>query len=74
MITRQTSLSKNIVQFCRFLRQKGFSVTIEEESLSLQALQFIDYNNNEIFLQTLKATLCHSKSQLGELDDLFHEN
>ena len=73
MITRQTSLSKNIVQFCRFLRQKGFAVTIEEETLSLQALQYIDYNNNGIFLQTLKATLCHSKSQLDEFDNLFHE-
>jgi len=73
MITRQTSLSKNIVQFCRFLRQKGFGVTIEEESLSLQALQIIDYNNNDIFRQTLKATLCHNKSQLDEFDDLFHE-
>ncbi|HEU5164946.1 MAG TPA: VWA containing CoxE family protein, partial [Chitinophagaceae bacterium] len=73
MITRQTSLSKNIVQFCRFLRQKGFGVTIEEESLSLQALQFIDYNNNDIFRQTLKATLCDNKSQLDEFDNLFHE-
>lgn len=73
MITRQTSLSKNIVQFCRFLRQKGFGVTIEEESLSLQALQFIDYNNNEVFRQTLKATLCHNKTQLDEFNDLFYE-
>jgi len=73
MIIRQTSLSKNIVQFCRFLRQKGFGVTIDEESLSLQALQFIDYNNNEIFRNALKATLCHNKSQLDEFDNLFHE-
>ncbi len=73
MITRQTSLSKNIVQFCRFLRQKGFGVTIEEESLSLQALQFIDYKNNEIFRLVLKATLCHNKVQLDEFDNLFHE-
>ena len=72
MITRQTSLSKNIVQFCRFLRQKGFGVTIEEESLSLQALQFIDYNNNDVFRQALKATLCHNKPQTDEFDSLFH--
>lgn len=73
MITRQTSLSRNIVQFCRFLRQKGFSVTIEEETLSLQALQFINYNNNEVFKQALKATLCRNKSQLDEFDNLFQE-
>lgn len=73
MISRQTSLSKNIVQFCRFLRQKGFGVTIDEESLSLQALQFIDYKNNEVFRQSLKATLCHNKTQLDDFDDLFYE-
>ncbi|TAL44983.1 MAG: VWA containing CoxE family protein, partial [Chitinophagaceae bacterium] len=49
MITRLTSLSQNIVQFCRFLRQKGFTVTVEEEATALQALQFIDYSNNKIF-------------------------
>ena len=73
MITRQTSLSRNIVQFCRFLRQKGFGVTMDEESLSLQALQFINYNNNVVFRLALKATLCHNKSQLDEFDNLFHE-
>ena len=73
MITRQTSLSKNIVQFCRFLRQKGFGVTIEEETLSLQALQFINYDNNEVFRNALKATLCHHKNQLDEFDNLFNE-
>ena len=72
-MNRQTSLSKNIVQFCRFLRQKGFGVTIEEESLSLQALQLINYNNIEVFQQALKATLCHNKTQLDEFDNLFNE-
>jgi uncharacterized protein with von Willebrand factor type A (vWA) domain len=73
MINRQGSLSENIVQFCRFLRQKGFSVTIEEEILSLEALQFINYNNNEVFRLALKATLCHTKMQLDEFDNLFYE-
>ncbi len=73
MITRQTSLSKNIIQFCRFLRQKGFGVAIDEEILSLQALQFINYNKNDVFRQALKATLCHNKAQLDEFDNLFYE-
>jgi hypothetical protein len=55
MITRQTSLSKNIVQFCRFLRHTGFGAGIEEEVLSLRALEFIDYDSNEIFHAALKA-------------------
>ena len=73
MITRQTSLSKNVVQFCRFLRQKGFAVSPEEEILSLQSLQFIDYSNNDVFRLALKASICRNKSQLDEFDNLFHE-
>jgi uncharacterized protein with von Willebrand factor type A (vWA) domain len=73
MITRQTSLSKNIVRFCRFLRQKGFNVGVEEEAATLQALQYIDYSSNEIFLLALKTILCRSKTQLDEFDNWFHE-
>ena len=73
MITRQTSLSKNIVRFCRFLRQKGFIVGVEEEAATLQALQYIDYSSNKIFLLALKTILCRSKTQLDEFDNLFHE-
>ncbi len=73
MISRQTSLSKNIVQFCRFLRLKGFTVGIDEEALSLQALQLIDYSSNKIFLLVLKAILCRSEAQLNEFNNLFEE-
>ena len=73
MITRQTSLSKNIVRFCRFLRQKGFNVGVEEEAATLQALQYIDYSSNKIFLLALKTILCRSKAQLDEFDNLFYQ-
>src|SRR5262249_51864631 len=73
MISRQTSLSKNTVQFCRFLRQKGFSLSVEEESTALNALQYIDYSNRKVFQLTLKAVCCRSKTQLSEFDDLFNE-
>src|SRR5437773_5208709 len=73
MITRLTSLSKNIVQFCRFLRQKGFTVTIEEEATALQALQHIDYGNNQVFFLALQAVFCRSKTQLDEFKNLFNE-
>ena len=46
---------------------------MEEEALSLQALQFIDYSNNEIFRLALKASLCRNKSQVDEFDNLFYE-
>jgi len=73
MISRQTSLSKNIVQFCRFLRHKGFSLSVEEESTALDALQYIDYSDKRTFRLALKAVCCRSKNQLNEFDDLFNE-
>ena len=73
MITRQTSLSKNIVQFCRFLRQKGFALSVEEEATALNALQFIDYSNRNVFALALKSVCCRSRAQQNEFDALFNE-
>lgn len=73
MITRETSLSKNIVHFSRFLRVKKFTISAEEEAIALKALQFIDYENIGILQAALKAVFCRSKSQLEEFDPLFFE-
>lgn len=73
MILRQTSLSANIVQFCRFLRQKNFTIGIEEEALTLRALQFIDYTDPSTFRLALRTMLCRSKTHVNEFDILFNE-
>ena len=73
MIVRRTSLAENIVQFCRFLRQKGFAAGTEEEAITLQALYFIDYSRPSVFQLALKATLCRSKAQVEEFDLLFND-
>lgn len=77
MITRQSSLSGNVVSFCRYLRAHGFPIGVEEEANALQALTLVDPGKREIFRRALKAVLC--KSQKGTLpfdalfDDYFHE-
>ncbi|RYY21754.1 MAG: hypothetical protein EOO04_17620 [Chitinophagaceae bacterium] len=73
MIVRYTSLSKNIVQFCRYLRHHGFSISVEEESTALNALQFIDFTNATVFRLALKAILCRSRIELEKYDNLFNE-
>jgi len=73
MIVRQTSLSANIVQFCRFLRLKKFALGVEEEILSLQTLQFIDHTDPSNFRLALRTTLCRSKTQADEFDGFFNE-
>ncbi len=73
MISRQTSLSKNIVQFCRFLRQKKYALSSEEEATALKSLQFIDYSEREVFKLALKSILCRSQNELQDFDHLFIE-
>lgn len=71
MINRQTSLSANIVQFCRFLRTQNFTLGVEEETTILSALQLIDYHNKDVFKNALKAVCCRSQQQLKDFDALF---
>jgi uncharacterized protein len=73
MILRQTSLSANVVQFCRFLRQKNFTIGIDEEAVTLRALQFIEYTDPSAFRLALRTTLCRSKTQVWEFDTLFND-
>lgn len=73
MIERQTSLSKNIVQFCRFLRNHHFNIGADEEAIALQSLQYINYNNREVFKLALQAIFCKSQKQLHEFDELFEQ-
>ncbi len=73
MIIRLTSLSQNIVQFSRYLRQYGFTVGIEEETLILKSLQQFDYTSQESFFLLLKMIICRSKANLDEFDNLFRQ-
>ena len=72
MIFRQTSLSKNIVEFGRYLRQNSFAVSIDEEIIALQALTFIDYERREEFHLVLKSIFCKSYADLQNFDELFN--
>jgi uncharacterized protein with von Willebrand factor type A (vWA) domain len=73
MIKRQTSLSANIVQFCRFLRLKGFALGVEEETTALQALALINYSDRRQFALTLKSVCCRNRIQQENFDSLFNE-
>ena len=73
MINRKTSLTGNIVQFCQFLRQKGFAAGVEEEATVLHGLQCINYSSPSIFHLALKTTLCKNKTHLEEFDELFDD-
>jgi uncharacterized protein len=73
MIQRQTSLSENIISFCRFLRQNDFTIGFEEEATALQALSFIPFQDSLQFKMCLMVTLCRDFRQLSKYDSLHHQ-
>lgn len=72
MITRKTSLSANIVSFCRFLRQKGFTIGPAEETDALLALEKLaPFHRSEAMQLCLKAALARTLAQQIQFDELY---
>lgn len=70
---RQTALSGNIVQLCRFLRQKGFALSATEEADALSAIHFLPIEKEKYFKKALKIVLCKNQYQYQKYDDLYEE-
>jgi uncharacterized protein len=73
MIQRKTSLSENVIAFCRFLRNYGFTIGVQEQALALEALSVINFENQENFKQALKTTLVKNVQNLQKFDRLFND-
>lgn len=74
MIQRQTSLSANIVAFCRFLRQKGYTIGPQEEADVLRALEVLaPFGSPASFQLCLKAILARTLPQQMIFDELYSQ-
>lgn len=73
MIHRKTTLSENIVAFCRFLREHGFSISVQDETTALEALSYISYQNRLDFQTALAITLVKKVQQLEVFNRLFDD-
>lgn len=71
LIKRQTELSANIVQFCRYLRNRDYRIGPEEEADALRSLAFIPIGNQETFRLALKSLLARSRMQQEQFDAHF---
>ena len=72
MIQRQTSLSANLVAFCRHLRQHDFTIGTSEEQDALLAMHLINpFDTTDSFKLCLQATLCRDQLQLQQFPDLY---
>lgn len=73
LIKRQTALSGNIVLLCRFLRQKGFALSVIEEADALKSLGLLPMHKEQYFKQALKVILAKNKYQYLKFDELYDE-
>ena len=73
LIQRQTALSGNIVQFCRYLRSKGFTISYQEQTEAIQAISFIPIGDRRLFKLALKAILAKNHWQRQQFNDLYEE-
>ena len=72
LIRRQASLSANIVAFCCFLRQKGYTIGPQEEADALRALEMLaPFGSPDNLQLCLKATLARTLPQQLLFDELY---
>lgn len=74
LIKRHTSLSANIVAFCRFLREKGFVIGPAEEADALSAIELLaPFESPETLHLSLKSVLTRNIAQQLQFDELYNQ-
>jgi len=72
MINRQTTLSANLIAFCRHLRQNDFIIGLSEEQDALIAINLVNpFDSTENLELCLQATLCRTPYQLKKFPELY---
>ena len=71
LIQRHTSMSANIVAFCRHLRSEGFNISAAEEADALKTLEILDpFSAPETMRLALRTVLTRTPSQVIRFDEL----
>lgn len=71
-IQRQTSLTGNMVAFCRYLRSKGFEIGPNETAEALLTLRLLNpFHQVEAFFNALRAILAKNQKQFLQFEELF---
>ena len=68
---RKLSIDQHVIQFCRFLRENGFTAGPTEEVDVLNALAVIDWSDPKQFKEVLKTILVKNINQYHLFDELY---
>jgi len=66
-----SATAKTIVEFCRFVREKGLSASVQETLGALEAAAAFDGKSSEELKFGLRSVLCSSKEDWDLFDDCF---
>lgn len=73
LVKRRISITQNIVGICRYLRTKGYAITITEEKDALLALQLCPPISESVYLDTLRACLSKTEYQFRKFDEFYKD-
>ena len=71
--THQTTISGNVILFCRFLRNHGFLLGANEEAKALEALSYLTLDEEEVFTNGLRTLLAKNQQQFKKFDDYYRD-
>ena len=71
-ISRKTSLTENIISFCRYLREHEFIVGPDTQADALRAMTLVRINSWQELCDLLKSILPKNKRQVAVFDKLFY--
>ena len=69
----QTELSANIVLFCRFLRNKSFTISATEEADALAAVSYLPIHAEDYFREALRSVIAKSQFQQAKFNEYYYE-
>ena len=64
-------LASSIVEFCRFLRDHGFSGDLRQTITALESARTIDVGDGQCFACAMQATLCRNREEWERFPQLF---
>jgi len=72
LLRRYTSLSANLLAFCRHLRDHGFAIGPAETTVLFRALEMLDpFRDAETLQLTIRASVAKSREQQQKFDELY---
>ena len=65
--------ASSIVEFCRFLRERGVSADMRKTLTTLEAVKLIDIEDDQTFVAALQIALCSTSDEWHSFPELFED-